>query len=536
MSIEIYHMIQLFTILAIVGFLINPKRKNILGCGLTGFSGKSQANTDKLSLLMFHNSVKRGEDNTGFYTVEEGVKKDNKKAEDFLADNEIPKTHNFIGHVRKSSVGGKFAKNSHPFEFDNLVLVHNGTLTDYWKLLTDHGHKVSDYDVDSQILAKLLDDDSKGHKGFTTLTKFKGAASILFIDKRSPDILYAYTNGERPLVYGMVGTSMYISSTKESLKLIKATDIKDFNKNILYKIKHGKIIEEITYIQEVPKSYNNYDYNNYNNYNNYNYNNTNISNIILKNNKEAADFVRRSPSVDLFNYRWVQAQFSFNGLYENRLVKVTKDKWYFVEDVMTNNHDLQFRDDNKNLSVIGKWQFNYKSLDYMGYGIAVVNIFNGENKLLFSKGETIEVTDLKGNNLDIYHPETNTMRTCSTEYIRPLDEEEILKLVDTESDLFNDYPKNEQTSLMLLSNNCDDENCDNSIGITDGDIEIEEDEKLGNWILDKIEDELEHLGDLIKSTNFDEAKTEYSRINEALNELRNFKVSKQLMTSEAAED
>ncbi len=206
-------------------------------CGLTGFSGEGKASPDKLKLLMLWNFFERGKDATGIYSPKQGLIKSCHDARSYMKELSEIDDNLFIGHVRASTIGNNTSKNAHPFHIGNIVLAHNGTLTDYFDLAKDLEMKNKDWDVDSQILAYGLNK----FPTFDVLNMFYGAAALLWVDTRRPERLLAFRNPDRPLFRGKAKEGMYISSIGESLTAIGCTDVKEFTENNVYSIHNGKV-------------------------------------------------------------------------------------------------------------------------------------------------------------------------------------------------------------------------------------------------------------------------------------------------------
>jgi glucosamine 6-phosphate synthetase-like amidotransferase/phosphosugar isomerase protein len=111
-------------------------------CGIYGWiKPKASMTTDlnlaKLTIDGLLKTQDRGEDATGFYSPSLGIVKDAVPAEEFVDDKvpaSIANERFFIGHCRQAST--KYDKtnknsplNAQPFESNNFVLVHNGTIT-----------------------------------------------------------------------------------------------------------------------------------------------------------------------------------------------------------------------------------------------------------------------------------------------------------------------------------------------------------------------------------------------------------------------
>lgn len=212
-------------------------------CGLIGYSGYNDFSKDKVNMLLYWNSMERGKDSTGLYTPMTGIIKDAKEAKEFIEEKreEIVEDVLLIGHVRAKTVGAVNKENAHPFQYGDIRLAHNGTLTNHWELCRQAGLNSADYQVDSQVLTAILAKD----KHPKVLTKFLGAAALLFTDVEEDNRLYAFRNGGRPLFRGKVDDNMYISSISESLLAIGCTGVEEFKEDYLYVIHEGKILKTV---------------------------------------------------------------------------------------------------------------------------------------------------------------------------------------------------------------------------------------------------------------------------------------------------
>lgn len=94
-----------------------------------------------------------------------------------------------IGHNRYATAGAVNKKNAHPFQIDEIVGAHNGTLTNKYQLLD--GHK---FDVDSEALYNHME-----KKGLESLLKtMNGAWALVWWDGRD-ETLNILRNKERSL-------------------------------------------------------------------------------------------------------------------------------------------------------------------------------------------------------------------------------------------------------------------------------------------------------------------------------------------------
>lgn len=255
----IIHLVLLLAIFNYLLALLFKNKNNILYCGIIGFSGPSNIKFDikKLQVLFFINSLLRGRDTVGYYTPTNGIRKIDKEYADVVEEpNNIIDTilpdNVLIGHVRAKTIGANILKNAHPWEYENIIGLHNGTLKDYiipdYSIGKKYGISYSDYDVDSQVLLQALD---KNFKTFTenllpALEEYEGAAALLLYNKERGTV-FACHDKERPLFYGYIGKSMYISSLKHPLEIIGCKNVESFEVNYMHEIKNGKIINKFAY-------------------------------------------------------------------------------------------------------------------------------------------------------------------------------------------------------------------------------------------------------------------------------------------------
>lgn len=213
-------------------------------CGIVGFVGKNNAKFDlkTIKILMYMNSKERGTDACGVFTPELGILKSTGEAYDFLYKNEekiIPSSI-FIGHVRAKTKGLNSNENAHPFQYENIVGVHNGTLINNDDLVKEIGGNPIDFKVDSQAIFYRLGNDKKA----TVLSDLKGPAAVLFQDTTDPEILYAFRNDERPLVFGKKKEGLYISSIFDPLDWAGCTSIEYALPGYIYQIRNGEIAKK----------------------------------------------------------------------------------------------------------------------------------------------------------------------------------------------------------------------------------------------------------------------------------------------------
>lgn len=190
-------------------------------CGIVGIAGKLNALHDKIFQQLLIAGQLRGFDSTGIAAVnKQYVVKTAKQVgtpENLFADKRFDDAFKrmntvLIGHNRWATQGKVNRANAHPFEFDSLVGVHNGTLDNMYAL--DDSHL---FQVDSELL--YYDMDRNGvHR---TVPKLRGAWALNWWDKTDSTINFI-RNKERPLTMVMDASEnvLYWASEKEMLQWI----------------------------------------------------------------------------------------------------------------------------------------------------------------------------------------------------------------------------------------------------------------------------------------------------------------------------
>lgn len=275
-------------------------------CGIIGFSGTKNFNKKKIKLLIAWNSLERGEDATGLYTPKNGLHKKLERGSEFILheDNDFAEDKLFIGHVRAKTVGTNIVENAHPFQRDNYVLAHNGTLKNHYALLRKYQLVYADYNVDSDILCGSI----AKSKSFYPIKEIDGPAALLMHDTNSPEILYVFKNADRPLFRGTDDQgNMYISSIDEPLYYLELHNIRPFKDNILYTIKNGAIIKTTPYKNEP------------------------VATVVTTTSSHTSRTNISTYEVDYYNDLWIRARITaLTHAADSRLLSVIKDKYYLA--------------------------------------------------------------------------------------------------------------------------------------------------------------------------------------------------------------
>lgn len=174
-------------------------------CGLVGIAGDTTGNWKEVfTELLLIDSV-RGAHSTGAGTVgranldyklakEPGHPYNlfhKKEFEDLMSVNNASKV--FMGHNRYATIGEHSEGNAHPFAFDQVMGMHNGTL-DKWIIKDLHEH--ASYGTDSEAIMSSINEWGVAE----TAKKMLGAWALVWFDKRD-DTLNFLRNDKRPLHY-----------------------------------------------------------------------------------------------------------------------------------------------------------------------------------------------------------------------------------------------------------------------------------------------------------------------------------------------
>jgi len=192
-------------------------------CGILGFIGPSEKRI--FSTLQTLSQV-RGRDSTGVAIIPHVPSKDIVVAKSVGGHESLAVDHEslfdqdnwqlkasvtgrcVIGHHRYATSGIVNDKNAHPFDLNNIVGCHNGTVFDYQL------SKLKTYNkdlIDSQVLLSEID---SGIPVNTFLNKLFGAWALVWWDKTT-DTLNMCRNTERPL---------YVAKSKDQKTLFWASE------------------------------------------------------------------------------------------------------------------------------------------------------------------------------------------------------------------------------------------------------------------------------------------------------------------------
>jgi hypothetical protein len=237
-------------ILFILSYFLCRGPKNVLACGLFGYSGKDPVDLLRLRYLACENQS-RGDHSTGVYGNH--LYKKAKEARDFVLDDEfyeaVVGANTIIGHTRHATMGAKIDRNSHPFEVyltknhtdPAVVGTHNGMLfTSVIKELCEK-NELKEPEVDSELIYQIM--VKCGFNYDEALSQIDGAMALGFIRPEHPDYLYLYHRQSRPLHVGFLNGNMWYSSESRPLHFIGCTSIAALDTDDLHVFRKGGLVE-----------------------------------------------------------------------------------------------------------------------------------------------------------------------------------------------------------------------------------------------------------------------------------------------------
>jgi predicted glutamine amidotransferase len=167
-------------------------------CGLVGVAGWMSAKEEKVFSNLLILDTLRGDHSTGMASVlsngEVQVAKELGNPWNLFSSKDYKDTMKYlsrvlIGHNRFATVGGISKETAHPFQFEHITGVHNGTLRNRHKLLDSHKFRVDSENLYHHIEQKGLND---------LMENLDGAYALVWWDKRTNELNFL-RNKERPM-------------------------------------------------------------------------------------------------------------------------------------------------------------------------------------------------------------------------------------------------------------------------------------------------------------------------------------------------
>jgi asparagine synthetase B (glutamine-hydrolysing) len=204
-------------------------------CGIVGATLPTNKKVSREDInLMYLMAEERGGHACG-YTDRKKIYKEPLKSPEFLPKITIDDTNEFIGHTRYKTFGENNRDNAHPFNFENVLGVHNGSIYNWQDLRTKYAQN---HDVDSQLTYWMINE--LGLK--ETLPQLRGWMAFAFWDKKNNNVLNLYRLG-KPLWIGKKDDGYYFGSLEDYVKAIGCTETQEIEEHVIYKFKDGNLIE-----------------------------------------------------------------------------------------------------------------------------------------------------------------------------------------------------------------------------------------------------------------------------------------------------
>lgn len=212
-------------------------------CGITGMAGNNLTFQERKAFKdMLALDVLRGKDSTGVAVVNSrgnwDVVKRKGTAWDLFETKAFDDVMRFqeyvyIGHNRAATKGKVNNINAHPFEFEDVVGVHNGTIRGQHRLIDNAQFEVDSENIFHSIQQIGLRD---------TLDVLDGAYCLNYWDKRD-ETLVLLRNEERPMFFAFSedkknvfwASEAWIISAALSRNGVKYTKIHELTKNSIYR-------------------------------------------------------------------------------------------------------------------------------------------------------------------------------------------------------------------------------------------------------------------------------------------------------------
>lgn len=205
-------------------------------CGIVGATLPKDKTINKEDVnLLYLLAEERGGHACG-YTDKKEIFREPLKSPEFLKKLELKPTNEFIGHTRFKTFGGNTAENAHPFEFDGLVGVHNGSIYNFAELQKKYNQN---FTVDSEFTYWMINEF--GLK--KTLPQLRGWMAFVYWDKKDNDNLVMYRLA-KPLFVGEKDGGIYYASLGEYLLTIGCNNVYEIDEHTIYKFKDGVLIEK----------------------------------------------------------------------------------------------------------------------------------------------------------------------------------------------------------------------------------------------------------------------------------------------------
>lgn len=216
-------------------------------CGLCGVLSTTISDTEfEKFCQLFHVSSLRGEHSSGVFSVKEQDKGKGKTLHSVRYLKSVGSSGWFTeaywkqlkesihdssstvlvaGHCRHATRGSVSNANAHPFNFSNIIGMHNGTLVDNIGPKVPkpaHSKKGKNWtppeETDSESFYRFLNDHTI-EEALSELRPYQDAYAFVWYDKHKKTLNFI-RNNKRPLWFAQIGATLYWASEKEMLLFI----------------------------------------------------------------------------------------------------------------------------------------------------------------------------------------------------------------------------------------------------------------------------------------------------------------------------
>ena len=216
-------------------------------CGIVGYVGSEYCREHLFKAL--RRLEYRGYDSSGLAINKDGktftIKSEGKLASLEKLLGELPDDAKLgIGHTRWATHGPAVTKNAHPHTVEDVTLVHNGIIENYYDLKNGLIAAGSEFasETDTEVIAHLLLEelrvDHSVEKALCRLTqKLKGAYSLGILVSSEPEKIFLLKQGS-PLIVGFSDSGTYfasdimgLSASCESIHVMQDGEIASLDRN-----------------------------------------------------------------------------------------------------------------------------------------------------------------------------------------------------------------------------------------------------------------------------------------------------------------
>lgn len=238
-------------------------------CGICGISmsHSEEMDIDRLAKDMLIDMESRGSDATGVAwngnDNEVWITKENIGASRFVKEFSVPaEIKTLIGHTRLATQGSpEDNDNNHPIDANGIVGVHNGYISNDYKLFREVlGVETRIAEVDSEAAFALL--GSEDLSTVDALNMIQGSAALAWLDTTEPEILNLARISWSPLVIGRTDEgSLLFASTRTCIldaagnQGLSLLDIEALEEGEYLQVKGGEILTRARFAKNKTKSY-----------------------------------------------------------------------------------------------------------------------------------------------------------------------------------------------------------------------------------------------------------------------------------------